>query len=166
MQFSPMSQFQRTRITPFIPYSFCNERFITDRRAHIFFCMDVTVRSLGTELQGHSSAGLMMLMLRVALCGPAISRDHRLLTVPWRMKEFKKPTIRFLFHSIASELYGLIFVLLQQVLCRLRRLDARPSLTEEWELSDGDRIRFEFEVQNSVSVTQFLPKDPTTEDWR
>jgi hypothetical protein len=30
------------------------------------------------------------------------------------------------------------------------------------ELSDGDRIRFEFEVQNSVSVTQFLPKDPTT----
>jgi hypothetical protein len=31
------------------------------------------------------------------------------------------------------------------------------------ELSDGDRIRFELEVQNSVSVTQFLPKDPTTE---
>jgi hypothetical protein len=30
------------------------------------------------------------------------------------------------------------------------------------ELSDGDRIRFELEVQNSVSVTQFLPKDPTT----
>jgi hypothetical protein len=30
------------------------------------------------------------------------------------------------------------------------------------ELSDGDRILFEFEVQNSVSVTQFLPKDPTT----
>src|SRR4029079_14260210 len=31
---------------------------------------------------------------------------------------------------------------------------------ELWkELSDGDRIRFEFEVQNSVSVTQFLP-DP------
>jgi len=30
-------------------------------------------------------------------------------------------------------------------------------------LSDGDRIRFEFEVQNSVSVTQFRPKDPTTE---
>jgi len=42
------------------------ERFITERRAHNFFCMDVTVRSLGTELQGHSSAGLMMLILRVS----------------------------------------------------------------------------------------------------
>jgi len=27
------------------------------------------------------------------------------------------------------------------------------------ELSNGDRIRFEFEVQNSVSVTQFLVLD-------
>jgi hypothetical protein len=26
------------------------------------------------------------------------------------------------------------------------------------ELSDGDRIRFEFEVQNSVPITQFLPQ--------
>ena len=30
-------------------------------------------------------------------------------------------------------------------------------LTGEKELSDGDRIRFEIEVQNSVSVTQFIP---------
>src|SRR5262245_41747055 len=29
------------------------------------------------------------------------------------------------------------------------------------ELSDGDRIRFELEVQNSVSVTQFLPRSPS-----
>jgi hypothetical protein len=32
-------------------------------------------------------------------------------------------------------------------------------------LRDGDRIRFELEVQNSVSVPQFLPKDHGLRRW-
>ena len=44
-------------------------------RAHVFFSMSVTVRSLTTELQGRSSAGLMMLKLRAGAARSGIVHE-------------------------------------------------------------------------------------------
>jgi hypothetical protein len=53
------------------------ESINTERRAHVFFCMNVTVRSLTTELQGRSSAGLMMLKLGAGAARTGIFHDHQ-----------------------------------------------------------------------------------------
>jgi hypothetical protein len=60
------------------------ESINTERRADVFFCMDVTVRSLTTELQGRSSPGLMMLKLRAgAARGPAYFTTMRYRRFRW-----------------------------------------------------------------------------------